>query len=218
MIRAYNEIYLNDAMTNLGEAFDYAVNACGLALDEFMDMFIVSGYADSFSKGSAKVVSGMSGTELVLSVIKRSGISAGSGHTLSGYDFSAEYWTGWVTAYYQWYTGRSFKDIVTHIKISDVYNMYPLMHEASEDRFVQAVENMIAREKKETRLQKQRKISGYSQSQLAKLANVNLRTLQQYESGAKNINRASAETVLSLSKVLGCNAEDILEPQFEIQS
>ena len=66
MIRAYAEDYLNDAQGNLGEAFDYAVNACGLDLDEFMDLFIAEGYAETFGKGNPKVVSGLSGTELVM--------------------------------------------------------------------------------------------------------------------------------------------------------
>lgn len=44
MTHAYTEKYLSDAMDNLGEAFDYAVNACSLDIDEFMALFITSGY------------------------------------------------------------------------------------------------------------------------------------------------------------------------------
>ena len=62
MIHAYAEEYLNDAQENLGEAFDYAVNACGLDLDEFMNLFIAQGYANEFGKGNPKYVSGISGT------------------------------------------------------------------------------------------------------------------------------------------------------------
>ena len=39
MIHAYDELYLNDAMRNLGEAFDYAVNQCHMEADVFMDIF-----------------------------------------------------------------------------------------------------------------------------------------------------------------------------------
>jgi len=46
---AYAEEYLNDSMENLGEAFDYAVNACGLTLDAFWELFLTGGYADSFA-------------------------------------------------------------------------------------------------------------------------------------------------------------------------
>ena len=73
MTHAYAEEYLSDAMDNLGEAFDYAVNACSLDIDEFMDLFIASGYSNSFGKGNPKYVSGLSGTELVMEIIGKSG-------------------------------------------------------------------------------------------------------------------------------------------------
>lgn len=73
MTRAYAEEYLNDAMESLGEAFDYAVNVCSLGIDEFMDLFIASGYSDSFSKGCPKYVSGLSGTELVMEIVGKAG-------------------------------------------------------------------------------------------------------------------------------------------------
>ena len=39
MMHAYDEQYLDDAMRNLGEAADYAVNACGISLQKFFDLF-----------------------------------------------------------------------------------------------------------------------------------------------------------------------------------
>ena len=45
----------------------------------------------------------------------------------------------------------------------------------------------------------------------AKRSNVSLRSIQMYEQRNKDINKASAETVLSLAKVLGCTMEDLLE-------
>ena len=65
MIHAYDKQYLDDAMRNLGEAFDYAVNNCRIEIDDFLDMFIAGGIADQFGSGVSKFVSGMSGTELV---------------------------------------------------------------------------------------------------------------------------------------------------------
>jgi transcriptional regulator with XRE-family HTH domain len=50
-----------------------------------------------------------------------------------------------------------------------------------------------------------------SQSELAEQSGVPLRTIQQYEQGQKNINRARAEYVIALSKVLYCRPEDLLE-------
>ena len=38
MIHAYSETYLDDAMQNLGEMLDYAVNSCYLDMDDFFEM------------------------------------------------------------------------------------------------------------------------------------------------------------------------------------
>lgn len=217
MIHAYAEAYLDDAMSNLGEAFDYASNACGFTLDKFMELFIASGYADRFGKGNPKVVSGMSGTELVIDVIGKSGITMEFPDAQIEYDCSAEYWCGWIIAYYQWYTARSFRDIATHITMRDVYKLYPIMHEAAEDKFVDTVNNIIRRQGNPTKLQTQRKLCGYSQRELSEKSGVNLRTLQQYELGTKDINKASAQTIVSLANVLGCAVEDLLEPNFDME-
>ena len=40
---------------------------------------------------------------------------------------------------------------------------------------------------------------------------VNLRTLQQYEIRAKDINKAAGAALLALAKALGCRVEDLLE-------
>ena len=68
---AYDEIYLNDAMRNLGEAFDYSAAVLNISMDDFLDMFIVSGIAEQFAVGAPKFVSGLSGTELVWEVLNR---------------------------------------------------------------------------------------------------------------------------------------------------
>ena len=71
MTHAYSNIYLEDAMYNLADAFDYAVNGCGIDIDCFMDMFINSGYAKEFSNGNPKYLCGMSGKELVLHLFNK---------------------------------------------------------------------------------------------------------------------------------------------------
>ena len=106
MIHAYAEEYLNDAMENLGEAVDYAVNACGLDIDEFFHLFIATGYADAFGKGNPKILSGLSGTELVMEVVQKSGMDISFPEPQVEYDFSPEYWCGFILAYYQWKTRR----------------------------------------------------------------------------------------------------------------
>lgn len=52
--------------------------------------------------------------------------------------------------------------------------------------------------------------NGLSQSQLAKKSGVNLRTLQQYEQGSRDINGASLKSLLDLCIALDCKLPDIL--------
>ena len=59
-------------------------------------------------------------------------------------------------------------------------------------------------------LQRIRKQSGLSQSQLAELSGVSLRMIQKYETGNRDINNASAITVYKLAQALKVNVEDLL--------
>ena len=61
------------------------------------------------------------------------------------------------------------------------------------------------------RLQEIRKARGLSQRQLAEASGVNVRVLQHYEQGFKDINKAAAETVKALADALGVRMEDLLE-------
>ena len=70
---AYGIEYLDDAMRNLGEMTDYAVNACGMDLEDFWKLFLTTGYAEKFGEGVPRVVSGFSGTELAEEVLPKSG-------------------------------------------------------------------------------------------------------------------------------------------------
>lgn len=65
------------------------------------------------------------------------------------------------------------------------------------------------------KLKKTRKDCGYSQSELAKKSNVNMRMIQYYEQGSKDINKAQAITLYKLSKALGCHIEDLLNLENE---
>ncbi|MCH5210826.1 MAG: helix-turn-helix transcriptional regulator [Oscillospiraceae bacterium] len=211
MIHAYDERYLDDAMRNLGEAADYAANACKMNLQKFFDLFVVTGFATQFGNGVPKIISGLSGTELVHEIIVKSRIEQELPEVQTAYDCSPEYWCGWIIAYYQWNTGRTFKDIFKNISAKEIEKLYPTLHEAAEEKFVDVVNAIIERKTKTTKLQELRKNIGYSQRELAEKSEVNLRTLQQYELKAKDINKAATSTLLALSKTLGCKIEDLLE-------
>ena len=60
-------------------------------------------------------------------------------------------------------------------------------------------------------LKKKRKELGMSQALLASKSGVSIRMIQYYEQGAKDINKASAETIYLLSKALNCRMEEIID-------
>ena len=211
MIKGYDSDCLENAMKNLGEAFDYAKNSYELDMDKFMDMFISSGYSKMLEDGNTRVLFGISGAELALDVFEKCGYTTEIRPTQDKFDYSPEYWCGWILAYYQWETGLSFKYINSQVSMEEILMLYPTLHEAPENKFVDIINERIKNKIKTTRLQQIRKICGLSQKELAEKSGVNLRTLQQYELGTKDINKASVVSVLALAKVMNCDVEDLLE-------
>ena len=66
-----------------------------------------------------------------------------------------------------------------------------------------------------TNLQRIRLERGLSQSQLAKAANVKLRSIQAYEQKAKDINKAQLQSACKLAKALSIRPEELLEDDKE---
>lgn len=60
-------------------------------------------------------------------------------------------------------------------------------------------------------LQKIRKLRGLSQNGLVIRSGVSRSLITKYESGERNINKASVDTVYKLAKALNCSMEDIIE-------
>lgn len=211
MIRAYDEQYLSDAMHNLSEAFDFAANVCHVKLDDFLSMMTATGIARQFERGVPKYVSGMSGTELAMEVLQKSGISVENAKAQTEYSCSPAYWVGWIVAYFQWHSGRSLQNIRESLPMQEVLRLYPTLHEASEDRAVDALNRIIQNKALPTRLQTRRKCCALTQRELSEKSGVNLRTIQQYERRSKDINKAAGATLLALAQTLSCQVEDLLE-------
>lgn len=142
---AYGIEYLDDAMRNLGEMTDYAVNACGMDLEDFWKLFLTTGYAEKFGEGVPRVVSGFSGTELAEEVLRKAGKKDELPEPQVEFTCSREYWSGWILAYYQWYSEKKFKEIEAGLPVREVVEMYPALHEAPEDKFVEAADRIIRR-------------------------------------------------------------------------
>lgn len=211
MTHAYDEMYLETAMNNLGDAMEYVVDGLNMDKDEFMKLFISSGVADEFGNGNPTYIMGMSGAELVDTVLENVGIKRVTQPVANSIYKAADYWCGWILAYYQWKSKRPFSNIMRHISMEDIEVMYTIYHEAPEEKFYDTVEQMIKEKNEPTRLQVMRRESGMTQNELAKQSGVSLRSIQMYEQRNKNINKASLETVNNLAKILGCKIEDLME-------
>ena len=215
MTRAYDKFFLPGVMKNLGFAVDFAVNGCGVPADSFYDFFIASKVAKGIEEGSPLFICGCSGTELALSVFERVGFSdnLAAADSFVRFERSPEYWAGWILAFYQWETNLSFLKIRDYIPFSQIINMYEPLHEAPQEKFLDVMNDLIRQKDfgKKTNLHNLRKASGLTQKELSELTGVNLRTLQQYEIGSKDINKASGQTINSLARVLHCNFYDVME-------
>lgn len=58
-----------------------------------------------------------------------------------------------------------------------------------------------------------REDKGLTQLELSEKSGVNLRMIQNYEQGVKDINKASVVTVLQLAEALGVDVYDIINPR-----
>ena len=73
------------------------------------------------------------------------------------------------------------------------------------------VEKTSTTEKPKTRLKAARIKAGLSQSELAKKAGLNIRTLQAYEQGYKSFDNARLETILKVALACDCRLEELIE-------
>jgi DNA-binding transcriptional regulator YiaG len=211
MIHAYQEIYLSKAQSVLGDAFDYAVNACGISGADFAKLFAVSSVSRKMENGEPAYIAGKSGIEIAVEVLGETiGMSAAA-EPQDSFGRSAEYWIGWAVAYYQWYSCRKYSDIFKVLTYETLKKMYYTLHEADIHKFVDIADAQMREYFAETNLKRIRKTSGFTQAELAERSEVSLRSIQMYEQRNKDINKASAETLYRISKILGCDMEALVE-------
>ena len=206
MINAYNDIYLDDARDNLAVIIDYSVNWLKIPLANFWNMFVLSPICQKIERGQFDVVSGKSGIEIVDDLVLN--------HIdLDYYSFerSREYWLGDYLAYFQWRTSASFAFINKYVKIEELLSLYNPYHEMDVEQFVDRVIEIIKSRKKNTNLEIARKYAKMSRSELSKISGVPVRTIEQYEQGYKDINKANVSYVMSMAKALNTNVSNLLE-------
>ncbi|OUO64218.1 helix-turn-helix transcriptional regulator [Collinsella sp. An268] len=134
------------------------------------------------------------------------------------FEKTPHYWAGWVAAYVQWRLALSFDELFRVMPYDELVARYHPWHEASEERFCELFAE-VARDSEArvpTRLAVSRGALRLSQRELAHRSRVGLRSIQMYEQRRKDINKAQAQTLQSLARVLHCAIEDLLEPVFTL--
>jgi hypothetical protein len=145
MARAYKKTYLNDAMRNLAVMLDCGVRKYGYSIQDFYKKFLMSDVSRQFANGNPRYLVGLSGAELTDMVVQQSG-NAVSDKNDGTYTVGPEFWAGWVLAYYQWRSRRSFACLQKKgLGITEVISMYNPLHEADVMKFVDAADSIINR-------------------------------------------------------------------------
>lgn len=202
MIHAYNNIYLNSVMHNLAALFDMAINAEGLDADQFSYMFATSSVASGIENGFPNMLAGKSATEMLMIILDKD-----VEYTTVPLDRTPQYWAGWILANAQWYLNKSFKEILDVMPFSSLVSLYYPYHEADEMKTIEIIQKYFPKTSSLKLLRQKRNLT---QEQLALISGVNIRSIRSYEQGENDILKAQGESLLMLSKALGCTIEELL--------
>ena len=194
-----------------GDAFDYAVNDCRIPGADFVKLFITSTVSKRMENGEPALLAGKSGVEIAADIVLEATGNQLNIEPQEHFGRSREYWIGWAVCYYQWFSARSYSEIFTVITFEDLQSMYYTLHEADISKFADIADEILCEHFKDTNLKRIRTTYGCTQAELAKRSGVSLRSIQMYEQRNKDINKASAETLYRISRVLGCTMENLLE-------
>lgn len=211
MTCAYRQYYLEDAMGVLGAAVEAAVMLFEIPLARFWSLFLASPHSQRFATGDPLTLTGQSGWELAERVLTEAGVEFQRRVPDGLRARTPEYWAGWALAQYQWYRGFSFVEIEEFAPMTEVVRLYSPYHEMSILAFHEEMDRRYRLRHPTTRLQELRKAAGLTRDDLAALAQVSSRLIEQYEQRRRNINAARADTVLSLAQSLNCEPRMLLE-------
>ena len=206
---AYSQLYLSKASRAVGNMLHDAVIEFGIDGTDFLKRFIQSDVAEQFENGNPKYIAGKSGLELFLEVMEKTTGNTYNADLIENYDRSPVYWVGWMLTHYQWYSGRTFKNILDTIPYNELIGLYGTLHEADIQKSYEVLDSHFA--KSESKLKLARKHCGLTQEALANESGVSLNTIRAYERKSKDLNKAQFEIVMRLARALKCDVSELLE-------
>ena len=128
----------------LAIAIENAVDEWGDTLDGFLEKFIASGLADSFSNQAPFVTTGCTGEELVAKVNER---MCGSPQKVRVGNrelaYSKYYWIGYAIALFVAEKGTSVETIISAVPAKEWLRMYPLFHEYGDELLLDKLSEVV---------------------------------------------------------------------------
>ncbi len=203
MIHAYNEEYLPTIQSKLASMIELAVLEEQIDIDKFINLFLSSKVCRALETADPILALGKSANELLAIILEKDACEFAE----SSYA-SPEYWTGYTLAYAQWYFNKSFAELIAVYPCSKLIDNYFPYHEMD---ITNSLNLYSARLNLESRLKILRVAKKLSQSQLALLSGIPVRTIKAYEQGKIDICKAQAETLYAIAKVLNCTIEDLMQ-------
>ena len=209
MTHAYSQLYLNKSSRAVANMLHDAVLEFGMNGAEFLKLFIQSDVARQIESGNPKYIAGKSGLELFLEVMEKTTGQSYTADLIESYDRSDVYWAGWMLTHYQWYSGRTFRNILNTVPYDELLGLYGTLHEADIQKSYDVLDAHFS--KTESRLKTARKHCGLTQEALANESGVSLNTIRAYEQKSKALNKAQFGIVMRLAKALKCDVSELLE-------
>ncbi len=208
-IHAYSQLYLNKASRAVGNMLHNAVLEFDMNGTDFLKRFIQSDVAEQFENGNPKYIAGKSGMELFLEIMEKTTGKSCNVALVENYERSPVYWVGWMLTHYQWYSGKTFKNILDTVPYDELIGLYETLHEADIQKSYEVMDAHFTNS--ESKLKTARKHCGFTQEALANKSGVPLNTIRAYERKSKDLNKTQFDTIMRLSKALKCEVSDLLE-------
>ena len=194
---------------NVAVCFDYALDFLNINEEIFINCFTNSKVVKGIENLNPKYAVGKSGVEICKEILNEFNVSFDENIEYCSFDRSPYYWVGSFVSYYAFHKKYKYSYIFSFVTLEKLLRMYNIYHEMDISHFVEKLDDL--RKKAPSKLKTIREKMKLSQSDLSRISDVSVRTIQSYEQRQKDINNAEVMIVISLAKALKCNIEDILE-------
>ncbi len=209
-LEAYPKTYVKDLSHRIGLMLEKS-HKHDLDVYDIWNTFIHSNIAKEIEKGNAHYLSGFTSMEYLRELTHDNALVNQMIRNNDHVDFDQYYWSGSTLIKLQHRYDISFVELDKKLPLKKILEMYSPFHEMDINRFYEDMDEYFSSIKEETNLKKYRTNMGLSQSQLAELSNVDIRSIQMYEQRHNDINKAQGITLYKLAKALKVDVQDLLE-------